>query len=92
MELVKGAELKDPLPAEDPIGIVRQIAAGLEAAHDKGITHHDLSLADGQSIGDRHGRGGPDDGRLLVTMDSVFARANERLPLVWHVPATSSRT
>ena len=36
MELVEGANLSGPLPLEDAIPIARQIAAGLEAAHERG--------------------------------------------------------
>jgi serine/threonine protein kinase len=45
MELVEGADLKGPLPLEEALGIARQIAAGLEAAHEKGIIHRDLKPA-----------------------------------------------
>src|SRR6202051_3069952 len=45
MELVEGADLKGPLPLDEAIAIARQIAAGLEAAHEKGIIHRDLKPA-----------------------------------------------
>ena len=45
MELVEGDNLKGPLPLDEAIAIARQIAAGLEAAHDKGIVHRDLKPA-----------------------------------------------
>ena len=45
MELVEGADLKGPLPPEEAIEVARQIAAGLEAAHEKGIIHRDLKPA-----------------------------------------------
>jgi Tol biopolymer transport system component len=45
MELVEGADLKGPLPVDEAIAIARQIAAGLEAAHEKGIIHRDLKPA-----------------------------------------------
>ena len=45
MELVDGADLKGPMPVEEAIAIARQIAAGLEAAHEKGIVHRDLKPA-----------------------------------------------
>ena len=45
MELVEGADLHGPLPLEEAIAIARQIAAGLEAAHEKGIVHRDLKPA-----------------------------------------------
>jgi eukaryotic-like serine/threonine-protein kinase len=45
MELVEGADLKGPLPLDEAITIARQIAAGLEAAHERGIIHRDLKPA-----------------------------------------------
>jgi Tol biopolymer transport system component len=45
MELVEGGDLKGPLPLEECSAIARQIAAGLEAAHEKGIIHRDLKPA-----------------------------------------------
>src|ERR1700674_3082225 len=45
MELVEGAELRGPLPLEEAIPIARQIAQGLEAAHERGIVHRDLKPA-----------------------------------------------
>ncbi len=47
MELVEGETLADriarhPLPIEEALPLFRQIAEGLEAAHDKGIIHRDL--------------------------------------------------
>jgi serine/threonine protein kinase len=45
MELVEGADLKGPLPLDEAIAIARLIAAGLEAAHEKGIIHRDLKPA-----------------------------------------------
>jgi Protein kinase domain/WD40-like Beta Propeller Repeat len=45
MELVDGADLNGPLPVDEAISIARQIAAGLEAAHEKGIIHRDLKPA-----------------------------------------------
>src|ERR1035441_4422454 len=44
MELVEGANLAGPVPVETAIGYARQIAAGLEAAHEKGIIHRDLKV------------------------------------------------
>ncbi len=45
MELVEGADLRGPLPLEEAIPIARQIAEGLEAAHERGIIHRDLKPA-----------------------------------------------
>jgi serine/threonine protein kinase len=50
MELIEGPTLADriaqgPIPLEEALGIARQIAAALEAAHDKGIVHRDLKPA-----------------------------------------------
>jgi serine/threonine protein kinase len=45
MELVEGADLAGPVPVDTAIGYARQIAAGLEAAHERGIVHRDLKPA-----------------------------------------------
>ena len=50
MELAEGETLAErlrsgPIPAEDAIPIFKQIAEGLEAAHEKGIIHRDLKPA-----------------------------------------------
>ena len=47
MELVRGETLADrlargPIPVEEALGIARQIALGLEAAHERGVIHRDL--------------------------------------------------
>src|SRR4051812_15476890 len=47
LELVEGATLAErliagPLPVREALPMARQIAAALEAAHDKGIIHRDL--------------------------------------------------
>src|SRR3974377_479022 len=42
MELVEGAPLHGPLPAETALQYARQITSALEAAHEKGIVHRDL--------------------------------------------------
>src|ERR1700736_2224606 len=50
MELVEGRTLAErisagPLPMDEALGIARQIAEALEAAHEKGIIHRDLKPA-----------------------------------------------
>jgi Tol biopolymer transport system component/tRNA A-37 threonylcarbamoyl transferase component Bud32 len=50
MELIEGPTLADriaegPIPVEEALAIAKQIAAALEAAHDKGIVHRDLKPA-----------------------------------------------
>ena len=45
MELVEGESPKGPLPLETALDYARQIAAALEAAHERGIVHRDLKPA-----------------------------------------------
>jgi serine/threonine protein kinase len=45
MELVEGETLAGPLPLETALNYAKQIAEGLEAAHEKGIIHRDLKPA-----------------------------------------------
>jgi serine/threonine-protein kinase len=50
MELVPGATLEEriaagPIPIDEALGIARQIAEALEAAHEKGVIHRDLKPA-----------------------------------------------
>jgi serine/threonine-protein kinase len=45
MELVEGTDLKGPVSVDTAIAYARQMAAGLEAAHERGIIHRDLKPA-----------------------------------------------
>jgi serine/threonine-protein kinase len=54
MELVPGTDLAGPVPIEIALDYARQIAAGLEAAHEKGIVHRDLKPANIKVTPDGH--------------------------------------
>ena len=59
LELVEGEGLdkriaRGPIPVEDALGIARQIAQALEAAHDKTIIHRDLKPANIALTNDGH--------------------------------------
>jgi hypothetical protein len=56
MELIEGPTLADrvatgPMPLEEAMTIVRQIAEAMEAAHEKGIIHRDLKPANVKATG-----------------------------------------
>jgi serine/threonine protein kinase len=75
MELAEGQDLSvrlaaGPLPLGDALEIARQIALGLEAAHEKGIIHRDLKPAN-VMIGS--------DGQVKI-LDFGLARAYEENP------------
>jgi Tol biopolymer transport system component len=57
MELVEGEDLAErlkrgPVPVDEAIAIAKQIAEGLEEAHEKGIVHRDLKPANVRLIPD----------------------------------------
>src|ERR1019366_8802970 len=71
MELVEGADLAGPIPVETAIQYARQIATGLEAAHEKGIVHRDLKPANIKVT--------PEG--VVKLLDFGLARATEESPL-----------
>jgi len=78
MELVPGEELKGPVPVDAAIGYAKQLAAALEAAHEKGIVHRDLKPANIKIT---------PEGTLKV-LDFGLAKATDESP----VSATGSPT
>jgi serine/threonine-protein kinase len=67
MELVEGEDLGGPLPVDLALSYARQIAAGLEVAHEKGIVHRDLKPANIKVT---------KDGQIKL-LDFGLARGNE---------------
>jgi serine/threonine-protein kinase len=82
MELVEGADLKGPLPLDVALEYAAQIAAGLEAAHEKGIVHRDLKPSNIKVTGPASGRPG-----VVKLLDFGLAKAAEDSAVM--IPATS---
>ena len=78
MELVEGEELKGPVPVDTAIAYAKQLAAALEAAHEKGIIHRDLKPANIKIT--------PEG--ILKVLDFGLAKAAEESP----APAAASPT
>ena len=75
LELVEGDTLADriargPIPVEEALGIAKQIAEALEAAHERGIIHRDLKPANIKLTA---------DGKIKV-LDFGLAKAMESAP------------
>ena len=82
LELVDGPTLADriaqgPLPLDEALEIARQIADGLEAAHERGIIHRDLKPANVKLLG----AGRPfQDRHVVKVLDFGLAKAWEGAP------------
>jgi eukaryotic-like serine/threonine-protein kinase len=87
MELIEGPTLADriqqgPIPPEEALGVAKQIADALEAAHANGIVHRDLKPA---NIKIRP------DGSVKV-LDFGLAQAGEAQPVTFDSPTMMPRT
>ena len=90
MELVEGEDLaqrlrRGAIPSDEAIAIARQIAEGLEAAHEKGIVHRDLKPANIKVTA----------GAKVKILDFGLARAYSDADAAgaepdWHSPPTQS--
>jgi len=80
MEYVPGTTLAGPLSLDEAMGIARQIADALEAAHEKGIVHRDLKPANIKIT---------PDGKVKV-LDFGLAKAMDEAPAdLSHSPTMS---